>query len=80
MRKSIIGHEHHPICRLLASRMLEQLAMDARLIRRISARRSASICGRPPRKRDFQRQYRRKPGSVPSHEDLGADNRDGLED
>src|SRR5882762_7843454 len=31
------------------------------LIRRISARRSASICGRPPRKRDFQRQYRRKP-------------------
>ena len=31
------------------------------LIRRISARRSASICGRPPRERDFQRQYRRKP-------------------
>src|SRR5438128_6958240 len=47
----------------------EQLAMDARgphsglsaLIRRISARRSAAICGRPPRERDFQRQYRRKP-------------------
>src|SRR5213080_4721006 len=31
------------------------------LIRRISARRSAAILGRPPRKRDFQRQYRRKP-------------------
>jgi hypothetical protein len=31
------------------------------LIRRISARRSASICGRPPRERDFHRQYRRKP-------------------
>src|SRR5438034_7236741 len=31
------------------------------LIRRISARRSASIFGRPPRERDFQRQYRRKP-------------------
>src|SRR5258708_3671343 len=30
------------------------------LIRRISARRSASICGRPPADRDFQRQYRRK--------------------
>jgi hypothetical protein len=26
------------------------------LIRRISARRSASICGRPPNDRDFQRQ------------------------
>ena len=43
--------------------------MDARpspsrlstLIRRISARRSTAICGRPPRERDFQRQYRRKP-------------------
>src|SRR5207248_241960 len=31
------------------------------LIRRISARRSASTCGRPPRERDFHRQYRRKP-------------------
>src|SRR6266699_3800403 len=31
------------------------------LIRRISARRSASIFGRPPRERDFQHQYRRKP-------------------
>ena len=48
---------------------LEQLAMDARrapqrismLIRRINARSSASICGRPPSERDFQRQYRRKP-------------------
>src|SRR5262245_28457460 len=28
---------------------------------RISARRSASIGGRPPRERDFQRQYRQKP-------------------
>src|SRR5213592_2972009 len=43
---------------------LEQLAMDARcshsglstLMRRISARRSASIWGRPPKERDFQRQ------------------------
>jgi hypothetical protein len=26
------------------------------LIRRIKARSSALICGRPPRKRDFQRQ------------------------
>src|SRR6478736_3575720 len=33
----------------------------ATLIRRISARSSASICNRPPRERDFQRQYRRKP-------------------
>src|SRR6266516_7684162 len=31
------------------------------LIRRISARSSASIFGRPPRERDFHRQYRRKP-------------------
>jgi hypothetical protein len=31
------------------------------LIRRISARSSASICGRPARERDFQRQYWRKP-------------------
>src|SRR6266567_4652001 len=31
------------------------------LIRRISARRSASTCGRPPRERDFHRQYLRKP-------------------
>src|SRR6266567_2934552 len=31
------------------------------LIRRISARRPASMRGRPPRFRDFQRQYRRKP-------------------
>ena len=49
---------------------LKQLAVNARgtpttgsptLIRRISARNSVSICGRPPRERDFQRQYRRKP-------------------
>src|ERR1019366_112525 len=31
------------------------------IIRRISARRSASINGRPPRGHDFQRQYQRKP-------------------
>src|SRR6266702_8896062 len=31
------------------------------LIRRINARRSAAIFGRPPREPDFQRQYRRKP-------------------
>src|SRR5205823_11831315 len=31
------------------------------LIRRISARRSASIWGRPPKERDFQRQSWRKP-------------------
>jgi Putative cyclase len=31
------------------------------LMRRISARSSASICGRPPTDRDFHRQYRRKP-------------------
>src|SRR5260370_3780841 len=30
-------------------------------MRRISARRSGSIWGRPPKERDFQRQYRRKP-------------------
>ena len=66
---------------------LEQLAARgaphsglSTLIRRMSARRSASICGRPPRGRDFQRQYRRKHGSVPSHEGLGANNCDGLED
>jgi hypothetical protein len=37
---------------------LEQLAMNAR---RSSARSSASIFGRPPRERDFHRQYRQKP-------------------
>src|SRR4029453_7705964 len=31
------------------------------LIPRISGRSSAPICGRPPRNRDFHRQYRRKP-------------------
>jgi hypothetical protein len=31
------------------------------LIRRISARSSVSICGRPPRRRDFQRKSQRKP-------------------
>src|SRR5450631_1568348 len=31
------------------------------LIRRTNARSSVSICGRPPRGRDFQRQYPRKP-------------------
>src|SRR5260221_12848444 len=31
------------------------------LIRQIKARRSAAILGRPPRERDFHRQYRRKP-------------------
>src|ERR1039457_7222221 len=31
------------------------------LICRISARRSVSICGRPPVERDFQRQWQRKP-------------------
>src|SRR5215472_4869640 len=48
---------------------LEQLAMDTggapqRIVNThlpISARRSASTRGRPPRERDFQRQYRRKP-------------------
>src|SRR5258705_8800830 len=47
----------------------EQLAMDTggapqwivSAHPRISARRSASTCGRPPRERDFHRQYRRKP-------------------
>ena len=34
------------------------------LIRRISARSSASIFGRPPRARDFHRQYRRAAGYV----------------
>jgi hypothetical protein len=48
---------------------LEQLAMMrgaphngfSALTYRVNARSSASICGRPPRERDFQRQYRRKP-------------------
>src|SRR5947208_15325386 len=31
------------------------------LIRRISERRFAAICGRPPKEQDFQRKYRRKP-------------------
>jgi len=43
---------------------LEQFAVDARrapkrifdAIRRINARSSVSICGRPPEERDFQRQ------------------------
>ena len=33
----------------------------SRLIRRINTRSSASICGRPPTRRDFQRQYWRPP-------------------
>jgi len=49
----------------LLPRHRKQLAMDARrsryqmstLICRISAGRSAPIFGRPPRERDFQRQY-----------------------
>src|SRR6266566_4860932 len=49
------------------------------LIRRISARSSAAIFGRPPRERDFQCQYRRKP-AMPAHEGLGPDDSDGLED
>jgi hypothetical protein len=41
---------------------LKQFAVDAGragfsvLVRRISARNSVSICGRPPRPNDFQRQ------------------------
>src|SRR5258706_1942603 len=50
------------------------------LIRRISARSSASIFGRPPRERDFHRQYLRKPAPMPTYESLGTDDRDGLED
>src|SRR6266404_9622845 len=50
------------------------------LIRRISARRSTSICGRPPRDRDFQRQYRRKPARCQTHKGLWSDDRDGTQD
>ena len=47
------------------------------LICRIKARRPASSCGRPPRERDFHRQYRRKParsaGEVKNGTELAFD-------
>jgi hypothetical protein len=50
------------------------------LIRRINARRSPAIFGRPPRKPDFQRQYRRKPAQFQRTRSLRSDDRDGLHD
>src|SRR5262249_26107457 len=50
------------------------------LIRRINARSSASIFGWPPRERDFQRQYRRKPARCQRTRVSGPDDRDGLAD
>jgi hypothetical protein len=44
------------------------------LICRISVRSSKSICGRPPRERDFHRQWRRKPAR------FRLDNRHDLQD
>jgi hypothetical protein len=49
------------------------------LIRRIKARSSALICGRPPTRRDFQHQYRRKSGPMPTHERLGLNDLDDLQ-
>jgi len=50
------------------------------LICLISARNSISIRGRPPREFDFQRQKRRKPGPMPSHQRFGPDDRNDLQD
>src|ERR1700680_883037 len=47
-------------------------------IRRISTRRSVSICGRPPRARDFQVAAKARP--VPTHKGLGPDNCENLQD
>src|SRR4030081_1930289 len=49
------------------------------LIRRINTRSSVSICGRPPRGRDFQR-VAAKGGLVPTHERLGPDDCEDLQD
>src|SRR5262249_32628692 len=50
------------------------------LIRRISTRKSAAICGRPPMECDFQRQLAAKTSTMPAHEGLWPDDRHGLED
>src|SRR4030081_176943 len=49
------------------------------LIRRINTRSSVSICGRPPCGRDFQR-VAAKGGLVPTHERLGPDDCEDLQD
>src|SRR5258708_16385692 len=50
------------------------------LIRRISARRSVPICGRPPGDPDFPAPVPAKAGPMPTDERLGTDDRDGLKD
>src|ERR1700730_5080601 len=50
------------------------------LIRRISARSSISIRGRPPRRRDFPTPIAAKAGPVPTHQRLRLDNRYDLQD
>ena len=49
------------------------------LIRRINPRSSVSICGRPPRRCDFQRQQQRA-GPVPTHDRLGLNDCENLQD
>src|SRR6266403_5679104 len=50
------------------------------LIRRINTRSSVSICGRPPNGRDFQRPVAAKAGPMPTHERLGPDDCEDLQD
>src|ERR1700741_1373118 len=50
------------------------------LIRRISARRPASIGGRPPRLRDFPAPIAAETRTMPSHQRLGPDGRHCLHD
>jgi len=68
---------------------LEQFAVNARrhpkskfskLICRINARSSVSICGRPPRERDFPAPIATKAVPMPAHQRLGTEDRDDLQD
>src|SRR5262249_25541539 len=66
---------------------LEQFAMNgapqskfSTIIRRIKARKSALICGRPPQVPRFPTPIAAKTGTMPAHQRLGPDDRDHLED
>ena len=50
------------------------------LICRISARRSASICGRPPQGSGFPTPVPAEAGTMPTHEGLGPNDRNRLQD
>src|SRR3981189_1479448 len=50
------------------------------LLSRLNPRTSAAIFGRPPSERHFPTPVQAKAGPVPSHEGLGPDDRDDLQD